>query len=515
MYRQLHLISCRIASKPLPWVLLASAVFLYFELFIGPGTPIFHGADQMIFLAHARRMLMGQMIYRDFFEFVFPGTTLVNLAFFKVFGVHAWIPNVILIGLGLGLLLASIAISKTVIRGNAAYLPGLLFLVLAYRFFLNSTHHWYSILASMAAVLVVIERRNTARLAAAGALCGLAAWFTQSRGLMAALGLAAVLVWEKYHKRYSTKELLKREITLLAAFLIVVVAGSLYFVWQAGLTKFIEQTLVYPIKYFPGVSYNNLSAYMLQRPPYPSPRGVPVWGAWLAIHALLPLIYLLFFARASREMNARPQEPWDRLMLLNFVGLFLFLGIAASPSWFRLCAVSPPVLVLSLWYIDSFKKLRAFIIPVLWIITATFMVVVPWQTQNHWVGFLDTATGRMGYSDHLAYDKHRWVQQHTQPGDYFYGSVYPDYYFTLGLLNPTEVPFITQTAYTRPEQVRNVVESLDQHRVRFILWWVNLDVPEDSTGADDHLGPLRAYLRRHYRVVKTFPGGDQVWERNE
>ena len=29
----------------------------------------------------------------------------------------------------------------------------------------------------------------------------------------------------------------------------------------------------------------------------------------------------------------------------------------------------------------------------------------------------------------------------------------------------------------------------------------------------DHLQPVRAYLRDHYRVAKVFSNGDQIWER--
>ncbi len=153
--------------------------------------------------------------------------------------------------------------------------------------------------------------------------------------------------------------------------------------------------------------------------------------------------------------------------------------------------------------------------PVLWIATTAVMVVAPWRTQHLWHGYLDAPVGRFAYPQRQIYDMHLWVQEHTQPGEYFFGSVYSDYYFPLGLLNPTAVQFITPTNYTRPEQVRNVVEALDQHRVRLVLWRSELDLPEDSTGAGDHLGPLRAYLHRHYHIVKTFPAGEQVWERNE
>jgi hypothetical protein len=47
--------------------------------------------------------------------------------------------------------------------------------------------------------------------------------------------------------------------------------------------------------------------------------------------------------------------------------------------------------------------------------------------------------------------------------------------------------------------------------VRYILWGpAYLDI---ATQADDHLGPLRDYLKRHYTLVKGFSNTKEIWER--
>jgi hypothetical protein len=45
-----------------------------------------------------------------------------------------------------------------------------------------------------------------------------------------------------------------------------------------------------------------------------------------------------------------------------------------------------------------------------------------------------------------------------------------------------------------------------------VLWPLDLDTRRTASDADS-LGPLRAELRSHYRVIETFSGGDQVWQR--
>ena len=76
--------------------------FLYLNLFYLPNTPIHLFVDQFTLLFDARRMFGGQMIYRDFFQFTLPATQVVYLFLFKIFGVRTWIPNAMLIVLGVG-----------------------------------------------------------------------------------------------------------------------------------------------------------------------------------------------------------------------------------------------------------------------------------------------------------------------------------------------------------------------------------------------------------------------------
>jgi hypothetical protein len=173
---------------------------LYLNLFILPNTPVYRMGDGLTFLQNAVKMYDGQVIYRDFFQFTPPGTELVYSTLFKLFGVRAWIPNATLLLLGVIMAWLSCVISRHLISGVSVMLPALLFLTFAYRFWLDGTHHWFSITAVMAALAVVIKERNPSRLAMAGAFCGLALCFTQLRGAVAVLSLAVFLVWESGRK---------------------------------------------------------------------------------------------------------------------------------------------------------------------------------------------------------------------------------------------------------------------------------------------------------------------------
>src|SRR5579864_578948 len=167
-----------------PWATLTmvslSALFVYLQVFILPGTPRLATGDQAIYLHHAARMLDGQLIYRDYDHFTFPGTDVLYMALFRLFGVRAWIPQAMLIVVGVSMVWLILFISRKLLTGSVVYLPAALFVVLPFSSYLDATHHWFSIVAVTAALAVLLEARTCMRLLGAGALIGVATFFTQS-----------------------------------------------------------------------------------------------------------------------------------------------------------------------------------------------------------------------------------------------------------------------------------------------------------------------------------------------
>src|SRR5207244_1073371 len=82
--------------------------------------------DVTVYLLNAARMLEGQAIYKDFFQYTTPGTELVYFVLFRLFGPRAWIPNAMLFALGLSVTWLSIAISRKLVLGWLPFLSALL-----------------------------------------------------------------------------------------------------------------------------------------------------------------------------------------------------------------------------------------------------------------------------------------------------------------------------------------------------------------------------------------------------
>lgn len=493
-------------------LLVLSSLFLYLQVFILPATPRLATGDQAIYLHDAARMLQGEMIYRDYDHFTFPGTDVFYMIFFTLFGVRAWIPQATLLVLGTAAFLLTTFISRKVIAGNLSFLPGLLYLALPFSSYLDATHHWFSMVAIAAALAVVMENRSLARVAAAGFLLGIATFFTQS-SILVLLGFVTFLLWEQSQRKEPWSLLLKKESILVVSYLATVAASVAYFVWTAGLRMFLHFTLVFVIKYYPADWFNNWHVYLTGRP------QLHVWTSWIdlpafvLIHLAVPFIYIAFSIGVLKSKH--PSPTLDRLMLINLTGVFLFLSVATAPAYSRLYVVSMPALILLICSLNSLPKIRSLSISSLWATVLVLFIARPLVTQIRWKAFLDLPTGRTAFVEPVFYDKCEWMSERTRPFDYFFGDHLIA--FVLRLRNVSPVPFLRPTDYTRPEEVQATIRGLEIYKAPFVSWYKGLDATRKDGRhfQGDHLAPLRLYLRDHYHVAHTSSNGDQIWQRNQ
>jgi len=362
----------------------------------------------------------------------------------------------------------------------------------------------------MIALAVLIDKRSSWRLMVGGVLCGVSAWFNQPRGLFAVLGVSVFLVWEFNEREETWRSFAQRQSCLLGSFIIAFVGLNSYFVWKAGLRSFIYCTFEFVVKYYPTDLVNSWTVYGTDLPSFEKWYATPALGTWLLVELLVPGIYFLFFVRWWRERNTRPQEPWDRVMLVSTVGMSLFLSVAPAGANFRLCAVSLPAFILLVWFTKWPGKIERVTLPLIVIGLLTLMIAETHSSQSRWHTTLDLPVGRAALSDRDSPEVFQWYLLHMRHSDLLFGI--PDLNFALGLRNPTPIDFTTTSDYTRPEQVQSIIESLEAKRPRWVEWWLDLDLPD---GPSDHLGLLRAYLRAHYHVAKIFSdGNEEVLERN-
>jgi hypothetical protein len=515
--------AARVASRslntPTLTFLLAAGAFLYALLFVPPFVPVGFVADVdgLIYALDGKRMCAGEVLYRDFFQFSTPGTSALYAVLIRTFGPRLWLPNLMLLAAGLGLAWVGIAISKKVLRPGLALLPSALFLVAIYQNELDPTHHWLSLPACAGSLAVLMERRTRPRILAAGALAGLAACFTQSRGLCACVGMGVFLCWESRHGRTRWRELLRNQVLLATGFVTTLIVANAYFAWKAGLARFLWCTAVFGARYYPkDAAHNSLRVVTDAIPLIPSmlssAPGTLLY--WFFIYACVPLVNILFFVRYWKSPRSHPEGQWARLMLLAFVGFFLLLGVAPAPMATRVAAGSLPGTVLLVWFADSLpkvgRKLCAALAGAMLLIAPVAVFV---SQLKPWVD-LPTAHGVLAIADSSIEEEYRWIRDHTRPGDYFLSSA-TMVYFNLDLRNPSPVTFLSDSGYNTPQQVSEVIRGLEQHQVRYILWLTQVLGPDPVRPTPQHHpSALRDYVRTHYQWVRTFANADEIWERD-
>jgi Dolichyl-phosphate-mannose-protein mannosyltransferase len=494
-----------------PLSLIAVPLYLYLNLFTFTNVPFLLGGDQTFFWIYAVRLLHGEKVYRDFFQFTPPGADLFYLALFRLFGPHIWVTNFAVLLLGVALCWVCFLLAQRLMERNLAFLASLLFLVFVYGDRLDATHHWFSVLAGLCAVRVVMPERTLPRIAIAGVLLGVASFFTQTTGVAGLLAVIASLAWEHASSERPWRIILKQQLFLCIAFGLAWSVLSVYFIAHTGWRQLWYLQVTYPQRYV-------VSRHGLFFPEFQGPltRHVLLEQAQrLLLYVLLIVIYppVLWYSRRRHREPASQNKM--QLVLLSLVGLSFLLEIITRVNWNRIYIVSMPAIILLLWGVARLGRLRSHATAAIWVVIACVAAkqIMSRQRPPHRIALLPAGKAIVSAESD---EKFYWLMQHTSPGDLFFQAQWSDLYptFTLELRSPVFVDDLRPNEATRPEYVELTVRQVEQQHVKYILWsprLVSLDVPHRY--GQDHLDPFRVFLSSHYRRVHVFSDRDEIWER--
>ena len=508
-------------TKRLRWPPTATAALVaifnfgicYFRTFVYPNIPSLPWGDASGFLNNGARIVAGRLPYRDYFAFVPPGTELTYALLIREFGAHSWIPHILMASLAAAAAALMTLAAARLLRGPIIALPALLLAAFVLPGSLDATHHWFSTVAVMGAMLVLLYQETFAAITAVGILCGIAALYTPNKGATAVAGFIAYLVWKRWRAGAAARAFRRRCLLLLGLSSAVFLAGNAYFIRAAGFARWLYCIVVFPLRYYPTVHLNNWHVYgdefrnLQATVPYIFFVAIP----FLFVHAVVPLVYVICLIVIYRRSRNGPVEEWDKVLLVCLTGLAMFLAVAFSPSWKRLSIVSLPAMILLAWLLHrpgrAFAGLR---ISLTLVAVALPLVLAVW-TQTAWSGTLDLSVGKTAFRDPGIYEEYRYAMGRTCCGQLMFGT--PPIQFALGVRNPAPIDTFVPFDYTRPEQVTAMIQALEQNKVPLLMLNKGMLSWPGATPASDHLRPLRAYLACHYRITKTFPTDDQLWER--
>jgi len=491
-----------------PALLFGSAVYLFVNLFAFPAVPFLLSGDQVYYWMNAQRMLQGERIYLDFFQFTPPGTNLLYLGGFRLFGPHIWVTNAVVLVAGVVLCWLCFRISKLIMDPPQAFLAAWLFLVLIYGKLLNGTHHWFSLLAAMAAVAVIMKARTPARILIAGILLGLASFFTQTRGPIVALGLAAFLVWENYRGGGTWPALLRRLALLFIPFGATLLILNAYFIATTGISRLWYFQITYVRQYM----VRGWATHSLGLPGTLTWRSLPELSPYLFVYKLLPVVYAIALWRCWRARRNPPSPETDRIALLALAGFAMMMEVVQSLNWLRVYCVAMPAIILLLWTLER-TKFKTYAVSLLWVSVVCLASLQMWVRQHRGFVTMELPAGRAATTPQ-AHEKLQWLMQNTKPGEPFFQAGWPGLYLPLRSNNPVFLDVLETGDQTRPQHIELTMQHLEAKQVRYILWSPRLDSEDlfQPPGAY-HLSAFREFLQLHYRRAWAFSDQDEMWVR--
>lgn len=498
---------------------LACFVFLYLHLFVAPFDPIYYEADHSALLNDAKRIVGGEVIYRDFFEFAFPGAPLLYASLIAIFGAKLWILNAAILAHGMIAAYLGVAISRKLELGNClSYIPSALFIFFGFRWFgVDGEHRMFSPLFVCLAILTLLSGRTAPRVAAAGVICSAASFFTQQRGFLGVVAIAILLIVEfgVIEKKWSQGLKLVLVLGISSGVSLALMLAP--FVLIAGQDVFFRGTLGFLSTYAQDPEFNGLQTYIATFSKLRD-AGVTITLVTLFYSLLIPAVYIAALVLALIRGRRDGYLTVSGIIIACVIGLLQSIG-TSGPNVYRFYQVSLPALVVLCWLAFQTRLIKPLVSQVVLGALILFGLVLGFRLQIGWeLKPLETASGRIVFPSPLAFERYEWLVQNTIPGEAVYETYNAHVNYPLGLRNPCRISVLLNSPYSPPEHINWVVEDLKRARPRFIIWDGTWTEEMGAPDADQRLRPVYVFLTENYRRVKSFIPYDnrnrEIWELN-
>jgi hypothetical protein len=474
-------------------------VLVLFLTFFRGGTPIFPFdiGSNGVFFDQAARVLDGEVMYRDFFEFVGPGVVYLHALVLLVAGpsIGALTAAMVLQGALLAVLIHGLA--ARVCGPGWRLLPPAAFAILVYAPYVLGDHKWPALVCALAGLLVLSRSSRTAATAfAGGCLVGGSAIFTQDLGAGVTLGVVVYQVLRRAPWRDVLALALGAATPLALAFA--------YFSWRAGAATVLYDWLLYPLQRYPelNLSYLDLVPSLRTLPRELAQVVLGVGGVIAAIACLLESGRTRPAASAADVAGLVSAAGVGMAAAMGHRGLYP-MGIAVQTClllpvlarWLERARAHGPrtsrTLATGVAVVAAAGLLHGAVGLVVW-----RQLFEPMTREEHRAGAVWTPSPMPELS---------WIEANTAPSDpTFLMPAKGGHYFLSRTHNVTSFPYMIEGQNT-VEQGRRALAEIEAARPRVGVWdqrpW-----PRSAPGTDGPLAFLYEGLLRSYDA-ETLPNG--------
>ncbi len=308
--------------------------------------PTLHKADESYLLYGAKRIVQGQALYRDFFDFLTPGGFYLYALAYAVGGTSITTARLVTASLNALAVTCTYFLALRVASAAEALLAGALVVTICVPVWNMASHHWMATSLGLAAAATLLGHRQPAltrvRAAAAGALVGLVVCTDQGRGLWLMLWLAITVPALAFASDGSDRWRTCRRQVAWSALGGAAVCGAIlgYAVARASLAEMREATYTWVL--------GNYAAHHVGRMRWAGyswlwANGLPFTWEWLleAVPAVLALEVAATLWRISRE-GLRHQVARAAVLLL---AVLMAASIVYFPDYIHVAFILPYSLV--------------------------------------------------------------------------------------------------------------------------------------------------------------------------
>lgn len=470
--------------------------------------------DEARHLDHAKRLLDGEVLYRDVFDITTPGWVLLMTATFAVFGTTLSVARIVAAIIQGCIAVAIFAICRRLgVRRILAAPCACVGVVICDRIFSGATYNWLASLLSIALVLLCLIPTRAVRWAfVIGVDLGLLIAVHQNRGAMLAVGIGAFFMAQRVidwlHGDVPPRGTLWRQLLAIAgggAMVLIPLLAAV--IAKAGIDPVWDCLVMVPL--------------MNYRPALTAPWGYS-WGGSTA--GILVVRYVPFAIVPTACIAIALSWPRDKSeaarqhVLLTVLGAASLLSIAYFPDIVHLALIAPLFLSMLANLVERALNVlpqrtdralgTAIGIAVLLFGSVRAYETVREKRLRYHVPY-DSAFGRIdlpGQYQFLYYTQLRELVD-SIPGRILY--VHPVAVYTnllVGARNPTRYDLVLAPVYTKPSQMREVIAALASKHVPYVLL-----SPRSRQLPGEDL--VTFFILEHYdRASKPYPLQSSLWK---
>jgi hypothetical protein len=285
--------------------------------------------DEGIFLLGAERLLHGDRLYADFFEFLPPGSFLITAGWLAMVGTAFWSVRCLAILVILGVSCLIYLTCRSVLKNAAASalfaVAWLVSSLFDHGMLVQISHHWFTILFSMTSARAAIARTEGEQHwlpgpLVAGLAAGAAAMVTPTQGVAAAFAAATAYLNVRRYRAETGIFMLGCAIVPIGLLVYLLAHGTLIDAYQ--------DVIVFPAERYLAVNHIR----------YASPEGI---RANIMLAGLFPLAALLTIATLVATWRTCHRDR--KFYVCIAFGLAGWVGVAPRPDFWRFIWSAPLV----------------------------------------------------------------------------------------------------------------------------------------------------------------------------